>query len=210
MVELDCQREGVGNSDLASDFEAGPGRRKIPNAAVDAAGVIESDAAALQRPMALGLSSLVEAGIRRLGNFRFHIDPPSIPGSVAQICAARILAAPIYPAVNALRKTRRVGSGFANQPLARARAVCPKGRAFYLQFTEGSARAGINCGINKKAAHARPDRKPMMNFSTTLLNWLGANSVVWGVPAQNWMLIAGAGLALYIVGLVIADRRHSH
>lgn len=50
----------------------------------------------------------------------------------------------------------------------------------------------------------------MMNFSTTLLNWLGANSVVWGVPAQNWMLIAGAGLALYIVGLVIADRRHSH
>jgi hypothetical protein len=91
----------------------------------------------------------------------------------------------------------------------RARVVCPKGRAFYSQFTEGGTPVGLSCGIGKKCrARARSDT--MTDFSTNVLKWLAANSVVWGVPAQNWMLIAGAGLVLYIVALVIADRRHSH
>jgi hypothetical protein len=48
----------------------------------------------------------------------------------------------------------------------------------------------------------------MKDIANTALNWLAANRVVWGVPAQNWMLIVGGVLVLYIVALVIAEHRH--
>ncbi len=50
----------------------------------------------------------------------------------------------------------------------------------------------------------------MTDIANTVLNWLAANRVVWGVPAQNWMLIVGGVLVLYIVALVIAEHRDRH
>ena len=47
----------------------------------------------------------------------------------------------------------------------------------------------------------------MTNYLHATLNWLNAENEVIGVPAQNWMLIIGAGLLIYIVAVVIADRR---
>ena len=47
----------------------------------------------------------------------------------------------------------------------------------------------------------------MTDFSNTVLNWLTANSELFGVPAQNWMLVIGGGLLIYIAALVIAERR---
>lgn len=50
----------------------------------------------------------------------------------------------------------------------------------------------------------------MWDFYSTALNWLNAENEVIGVPAQNWMLVIGAGLLIYIVAVVIADHRDSH
>jgi hypothetical protein len=47
----------------------------------------------------------------------------------------------------------------------------------------------------------------MWDFYSIALNWLNAENEVIGVPAQNWMLILGAGLLIYIAAVVIADRR---
>jgi hypothetical protein len=49
----------------------------------------------------------------------------------------------------------------------------------------------------------------MTDLANSVLNWLSANSVVLGVPAQNWMLVFGVGLLIYIAAVVIADRRQS-
>ena len=48
----------------------------------------------------------------------------------------------------------------------------------------------------------------MADFFNTVLNWLSANSVLFGIPAQNWMLVVGAGLVLYIAVLIVAGCRH--
>ena len=39
------------------------------------------------------------------------------------------------------------------------------------------------------------------------MDWLTSNSVWFGVPAENWMLVIGGGLLIYIAVLVIAERR---
>ena len=49
----------------------------------------------------------------------------------------------------------------------------------------------------------------MTDLANSVLNWLSANSVVFGIPAQNWMLVFGVGLLIYIAAVVIADRRQS-
>ena len=49
----------------------------------------------------------------------------------------------------------------------------------------------------------------MTNFSNTVLNWLVANSLVFGVPTDNWILLIGGGLLFYIAVLVIAGRCQS-
>jgi hypothetical protein len=47
----------------------------------------------------------------------------------------------------------------------------------------------------------------MSNYSDAVMDWLAANSELFGVPAQNWMLVIGGGLLIYIAVLVIAKRR---
>ena len=47
----------------------------------------------------------------------------------------------------------------------------------------------------------------MSDFLNTALNWLAANRELFGVPAQNWMLVVGAAVALYIVALIVAGAR---
>ena len=49
----------------------------------------------------------------------------------------------------------------------------------------------------------------MTSFSNTVLNWLIANSLVFGVPTDNWILLIGGGLLFYIAVLVIAGRCQS-
>ena len=49
----------------------------------------------------------------------------------------------------------------------------------------------------------------MTDYLHATLNWLNAENQVIGVPAQNWMLVIGAGLLIYIVVVVVADLRHS-
>lgn len=40
-----------------------------------------------------------------------------------------------------------------------------------------------------------------------MLDWLTGDFDLFGVPGQNWMLVFGGGLLLYIAILVIAQRR---
>ena len=40
-----------------------------------------------------------------------------------------------------------------------------------------------------------------------MLNWLVGNCEVFGVTGQNWMLVVGGGLLLYITMLIVARRR---
>jgi hypothetical protein len=47
----------------------------------------------------------------------------------------------------------------------------------------------------------------MTNFFKAVLNWLSANSELLGVPAQNWMLVIGAGLLIYIAVLIVTGSR---
>jgi hypothetical protein len=47
----------------------------------------------------------------------------------------------------------------------------------------------------------------MADFLNTALIWLAANRVLFGVPAQNWMLVVGGALVLYIVVLIVAGNR---
>ena len=46
----------------------------------------------------------------------------------------------------------------------------------------------------------------MSDYSHALMNWLVGNSNLFGIPAENWMLVIGGGLLIYIAGLVIAER----
>ena len=39
-----------------------------------------------------------------------------------------------------------------------------------------------------------------------MLNWLTANCELFGLPGQNWMLVVGGGLLLYIAALAISRR----
>ena len=39
------------------------------------------------------------------------------------------------------------------------------------------------------------------------MNWLTGNCELFGLPGQNWMLVIGGGLLLYIGMLMIARRR---
>lgn len=48
----------------------------------------------------------------------------------------------------------------------------------------------------------------MRDIASTVLNWLAANRVLFGVPAENWMLVIGGALLLYIGALAISARRH--
>jgi hypothetical protein len=47
----------------------------------------------------------------------------------------------------------------------------------------------------------------MSNYSHALMNWLAGHTEWFGVPAENWMLVIGGGLLVYIAILVIAERR---
>jgi hypothetical protein len=49
----------------------------------------------------------------------------------------------------------------------------------------------------------------MSTYSHALMNWLAANSELFGLPAENWMLVIGGGLLIYIAVLIIAERRHA-
>ena len=40
-----------------------------------------------------------------------------------------------------------------------------------------------------------------------MLQWLVDDWHLFGLSGQNWLLVIGGGLALYIAGLVIAHRR---
>jgi hypothetical protein len=40
-----------------------------------------------------------------------------------------------------------------------------------------------------------------------MLQWLVEDWHLFGLSGQNWLLVIGGGLALYIAGLVIAARR---
>jgi hypothetical protein len=42
-----------------------------------------------------------------------------------------------------------------------------------------------------------------------MLNWLTANCDLFGLPAQNWMLVVGGGLLLYIAALAISRGRQA-
>ena len=42
-----------------------------------------------------------------------------------------------------------------------------------------------------------------------MLNWLTGNCDLFGLPGQNWMLIVGGGLLLYIAALAISRGRHA-
>jgi len=53
----------------------------------------------------------------------------------------------------------------------------------------------------------RQDRT-MADFFNTVLEWLSAERMLFGVPAQNWMLIIGAALVIYIAVLIVAENRH--
>ncbi len=41
-----------------------------------------------------------------------------------------------------------------------------------------------------------------------MLNWLTGNWDLFGLSGQNWMLLIGSALILYIVLLLVSDRRH--
>ena len=49
----------------------------------------------------------------------------------------------------------------------------------------------------------------MSNYSHALMNWLVGNSNLFGIPAENWMLVIGGGLLVYIAVLVIAEHCHA-
>ena len=40
------------------------------------------------------------------------------------------------------------------------------------------------------------------------MDWLVGNIEVFGVTIENWMLVIGGGLLLFIAILVIEERRH--
>ena len=42
-----------------------------------------------------------------------------------------------------------------------------------------------------------------------MLNWLTSNCELFGLPGQNWMLVVGGGLLLYVAALVITNRRQA-
>jgi len=43
-----------------------------------------------------------------------------------------------------------------------------------------------------------------------VLDWLIGNCELFGLPGQNWMLVSGGGLLLYIATLVIARHFQPH
>jgi len=47
----------------------------------------------------------------------------------------------------------------------------------------------------------------MRDTANALLDWLVGDCHLFGLTGQNWMLVVGGGLLLYIAGLVIARRR---
>jgi hypothetical protein len=49
----------------------------------------------------------------------------------------------------------------------------------------------------------------MAHYSNVVMDWLSANSEWFGVPAQNWMLVVGAGLLIYIAVLVVSETRQT-
>jgi hypothetical protein len=42
-----------------------------------------------------------------------------------------------------------------------------------------------------------------------MLNWLTSNCELFGLPGQNWMLVVGGGLLLYVAVLVITNSRQA-
>jgi hypothetical protein len=49
----------------------------------------------------------------------------------------------------------------------------------------------------------------MQDPAHAVLNWLVGNFDLFGLTGQNWMLVVGGGLLLYIAVLVIAQRRQT-
>lgn len=42
-----------------------------------------------------------------------------------------------------------------------------------------------------------------------MLNWLTTNCDLFGLPGQNWMLVVGGVLLLYVAAPVITNRRQT-
>jgi len=47
----------------------------------------------------------------------------------------------------------------------------------------------------------------MHDIGPAVMNWLTGDFEIFGIDAQNWMLVAAGGLLLYIAILMIARRR---
>ena len=80
---------------------------------------------------------------------------------------------------------------FANHDGAGGHGFSARTRTFYLQFTESAAAAAVECRICHEGMRLQ-----------AMLNWLTANCELFGLPGQNWMLVVGGGLLLYIAALV--------
>jgi hypothetical protein len=93
-------------------------------------------------------------------------------------------------------------------------AVCSNSYVFYLQFTERDAGPGLDCRASQdrypslRQLHAKPKPSPSQDeFLQHRVNRLNANCEVFDIAAQNWMLVIGGGLLVYIAVLVFAERR---
>lgn len=56
-----------------------------------------------------------------------------------------------------------------------------------------------------RLAGTRAKRAP--GLARAMLDWLTKNCDLFGLPAQNWMLVVGGGLLLYIGVLALPRRR---
>lgn len=71
--------------------------------------------------------------------------------------------------------------------------------AFYLQFTECGARPRLDLPARVRSAPP--------GLARAMLDWLTKNCDLFGLPAQNWMLVVVGGLLLYIGVLALPRRR---
>ena len=69
--------------------------------------------------------------------------------------------------------------------------------SFYFQFTD---RTQLKCLVSADGL------KCPRRLGALVLEWLTESVWLFGLPGQNWMLVAGGGLTIYISVLVYAQR----
>jgi hypothetical protein len=89
-------------------------------------------------------------------------------------------------------------------PAPQARARNEKAHAFYFQFTECGGKPRLDLGREFGPTFDRTGK-----LTRAMLNWLTDNIELFGLPVQNWMLLLGGGLLLYIAILAWPRRRRS-